>query len=66
MESSATKFFHDNDNRINNMVCRILLWLILIFPALFLLSFLGVFRLSFKELFVLTPIGCVCIIISTI
>ena len=66
MESSTIQFFHDNDNRINNMVCRILLWLILIFPTLFLLSFLHVFRLSFKELFVLTPIGCVCIIIPTI
>lgn len=66
MESSTMQFFHDNDNRINNMVCRILLWLILIFPALFLLSFLHVFRLSFRELFVLTPIGCVCIIIPTI
>ncbi len=66
MESSAKQFFHENDKRVNNMVCRILLWLILIFPALFLLCFLGVFRLTIRELCVLTPIGCVCIIIPTI
>lgn len=65
-DSSTSQFFHENDKRVNNMVCRILLWLILIFPALFLLSFLGVFRLSVGELCVLTPIGCVCIIIPTI
>lgn len=66
MESSAKQFFHENDKRINNMVCRILLWLLLIFPALFLLSFLGVFRLSIKELCILTPIGCVCTVTPTI
>lgn len=63
---TSSQFFHENDKRVNDMVCRILLWLILIFPALFLLSFLGVFRLSIQELCVLTPIGCVCIIIPTI
>ncbi len=66
MESSAKQFFHENDERVNRMVCKILLWLILIFPALFLLSFVGVFRLKLSELCVLTPIGCVCIIIPTI
>lgn len=66
MESSAKQFFYENDKRVNNMVCKILLWLILIFPALFLLSFLGVFRLSIGELCILTPIGCVCIITPTI
>lgn len=66
MENSTKQFFHENDKRVNNMVCRILLWLILIFPTLFLLSSLGVFRLSVQELCVLTPIGCVCIITPTI
>ncbi len=66
MESSAKQFFHENDKRINNMVCKILLWLILIFPTLFILSILGVFRLTIGELCVLTPIGCICIITPTI
>lgn len=66
MESSETNFFAENDKRINQMVCKILLWLTLIFPVLFLLSFLGVFRLTIGELCVLTPIGCLCTITPTI
>ena len=66
METSEKQFFRENDERINNMVCKILLWLTLIFPVLFLLSFLGVFQLTIRELCVLTPIGCVFTITPTI
>ncbi|MCH5342084.1 MAG: methyl-accepting chemotaxis protein [Acetatifactor sp.] len=66
METSEKQFFRENDERINNMVCKILLWLTLIFPVLFLLSFLGVFQLTIKELCILTPIGCVFTITPTI
>lgn len=66
METSEKQFFRENDERINNMVCKILLWLTLIFPVLFLLSFLGVFQLTIRELCILTPIGCVFIVIPTI
>lgn len=59
METSEKQFFRENDERINNMVCKILLWLTLVFPVLFLLSFLGVFQLTIGELLILTPIGCV-------
>ena len=66
METSELQFFQENDERINNMVCRILLWLTLVFPVLFLLSFIGVFQLTIKELCILTPIGCVCTTAPTI
>ena len=66
METSEKQFFRENDERINNMVCKILLWLTLIFPVLFLLSFIGVFQLTIKELCILTPIGCVFTIAPTI
>ena len=66
METSEKQFFRENDERINNMVCKILLWLTLIFPVLFLLSFLGVFQLTIGELCILTPIGCVFTITPTI
>ena len=66
METSELQFFRENDKRINNMVCRILLWLTLVFPVLFLLSFIGVFQLTIKELCVLTPIGCICTTVPTI
>lgn len=66
METQANQFFIDNDNRVNQMVCKILLWLTLIFPALFLLSYLGVFDVKFSELMIVTPIGCICTISPTI
>ena len=66
METSEKQFFRENDEHINNMVCKILLWLTLIFPVLFLLSFIGVFQLTIKELCILTPIGCVFTIAPTI
>lgn len=66
MDSGAQQFFHENDKRINDMVCKILRWLTLIFPALFVLSILGVFKLTVKELLVLTPIGCVCTLMPTV
>ena len=66
METSEKQFFRENDERINNMVCKILLWLTLIFPVLFLLSFLGIFQLTIGELCILTPIGCVFTITPTI
>lgn len=66
MEASEKQFFRENDEHINNMVCKILLWLTLVFPVLFLLSFLGVFQLTIGELLILTPIGCVFTITPTI
>ncbi|MCH5338630.1 MAG: hypothetical protein J1E03_07610 [Acetatifactor sp.] len=66
METSEKQFFRENDERINNMVCKILLWLTLIFPVLFLLSFIGVFQLTIGELCILTPIGCVFTITPSI
>ena len=66
MENSEKQFFLENDQRINNMVCKILLWLTLVFPVLFLLSYLGVFQLTIRELCILTPIGCVFTILPTI
>ena len=35
MENSERQFFHENDKRINNMVCKILLWLTLVFRCCF-------------------------------
>lgn len=60
------QFFYENDKKVNARVCRILLWLTLAFPALFLLSFLGVFRVSIKELCIITPIGLICTVLPTI
>ena len=59
------QFFYENDRKVNAKVCRILMWLSLVFPALFLLSYLNVFRLSIKELCLITPFGLLCTLMPT-
>lgn len=66
METSNKQFFEENDIRVNRMVCRILLWLTIIFPVLMLLSVLGVFKLSVTEILVAAFFGCICTITPTI
>lgn len=62
----SEQFFYENDRKVNAKVCRILMWLSLVFPALFLLSYLHVFRLSIKELCLITPIGLLCTLMPTV
>lgn len=64
--AEKSQFFVENDARVNQLVCKILLWMTIVFPVLFLLSFLGVFQVTFGELAVVTPIGCVCTILPTV
>lgn len=59
------QFFYENDRKVNAKVCRILMWLSLVFPALFLLSYLNIFRLSIKELCLITPFGFLCTLMPT-
>lgn len=59
------QFFYENDRKVNAKVCRILMWLSLVFPALFLLSYLNIFRLSIKELCLITPFGLLCTLMPT-
>lgn len=64
--NTNNEFFRENDRRVNKLVCRILLCLTLIFPVLFLLAYLDVFKLSIQELCVVTPFGCICTILPTV
>lgn len=59
------QFFYENDRKVNAKVCRILMWLSLVFPALFLLSYLNIFHLSIKELCLITPFGLLCTLMPT-
>ena len=59
------QFFYENDRKVNTKVCRILMWLSLVFPALFLLSYLNIFHLSIKELCLITPFGLLCTLMPT-
>ena len=66
MNTDSNEFFLNNDNKVNDTMCKILLWLLLIFPALFLLSFAKVFKVSINYLLVITPVGAVFCIVPTI
>lgn len=59
-------FFAKNDEEVTKLMCRILLYMTLIFPFLFLLSILRVFAITIPELLVLLPFGLVCTISPTI
>ena len=66
MSEASDQFFLEHDKRITKQVCKILLILTLVFPALLLLSIAKVFRITPAELSIMIPIGCVCTILPTI
>lgn len=66
MNNEKNEFFINNDIQVNRIVCRILLWMTLMFPALFILSFVGVFAIRWNELIIISPIGCICTILPTV
>lgn len=53
-------FFEKNEQSVSKLMCRILLGITLVFPVFFLLSALGVFKVSVQELLQITPFGVVC------
>lgn len=55
-------FFVKNEIAVNRLMCRILLGMTLVFPVFFLLSALGVFKVTVSELAMITPFGVVCTI----
>lgn len=59
-------FFEQNDKQVCARLSKILLWITLVFPALFVLSAVGVFQIKFKDLAILSVPGCICTIGPTI
>lgn len=59
-------FFEQNDRQVCARLSKILFWITLVFPALFLLSAVGVFQIKFKDLGLLSIPGCICTIGPTI
>lgn len=56
------QFFSENDHQVNGLVCKILLYLMGIFPILVLLVALKVVDMSYRDLLILISIGCFCCI----
>lgn len=53
-------FFEKNEKAVSRLMCRVLLGITLVFPVFFLLSALGIFKVTIAELCVITPFGVVC------
>ncbi|MGN0390546.1 MAG: hypothetical protein ACI4L2_07000, partial [Wujia sp.] len=55
------QFLYENDVRITKTAVKVLRWLIVVFPVLFILSIAGVFQSEIKSLIMLT---CVALVVT--
>lgn len=53
-------FFELNDAKVNKRMTKVLLWMTLVFPALFGLNAAGIFSIDYGALTKLSIIGCFC------
>lgn len=59
-------FFEQNNLKVCRRLAKVLLWITLVFPVLFLATAAGAFQIQYKDLAVLSVIGCICTIGPTI
>lgn len=55
-------FFEQNDEKVNKRLTKVLLWMTLVFPVLFVLTAVRIFWINYGALVRLTIIGCFCTI----
>lgn len=53
-------FFTQNDAKVNKRITKVLLWMTLVFPALFALTAAGIFWIKYPDLIRLSIIGVFC------
>lgn len=68
MEKALQKkgLFERNEEEVCKTICKILLWMTMVFPALFLLSAIHVFKVTIKELVPISILGVICTISPTV
>ena len=66
MAEEQMDFFEQNDRNVCKRLAKVLLWMTLVFPVLFLATAAGVFQIRYLDLAVLSPIGCVCTVGPTV
>ncbi len=59
-------FFERNEQIVSTRMCKILLWMTIIFPILLLFSIAGIFQIAFKDWAFISIIGVFCTISPTI
>lgn len=53
-------FFEQNDRKVCKRLARVLRWMTLVFPVLFLATAIGVFQIKYDDLALLSVFGCIC------
>lgn len=53
-------FFEQNDRKVCKRLAKVLLWMTLVFPVLFLATAIGVFQIHYDDLALLSVPGCIC------
>lgn len=53
-------FFEQNDIKVCKDLTKVLRWMTLVFPVLFLATAAGIFQIQYDDLVVLSACGCVC------
>lgn len=66
MEEQKIDFFEQNNLKVCRQLAKVLLWMTLVFPVLFLATALHIFQIQYKDLAILSFIGCFCTIGPTI
>lgn len=59
-------FFLLNDAKVNKRLTKVLLWMTIVFPLLFLLTAVGVFWIKYKDLIWLSMTGVICTVGPTV
>ncbi len=53
-------FFEQNDAKVCKKLIKVLRWMTLVFPVLFLATAAGIFQIKYNDLAVLSVLGCIC------
>lgn len=59
-------FFEENNRKVCKKLAKVLLWMTLVFPILFLATAAGAFQIQYSDLAVLSVIGCICTVGPTV
>ena len=60
------KFFYENDVRVTRTAVKAVRWLILVFPMLILLSFIGIFQSKISDLLLITGVAVIVTMGTTV
>lgn len=61
-----TDFFEQNTQNVCRRLARVLLFMTLVFPVLFLATAAGIFQIRYNDLAILSAIGCICTVGPTL